>query len=152
MVKAYKDFTPEEKAKHRERTERYRKANPELYRLAAAKFYKSNPDKVAASSKKWRTENKQHMLDFQREAKRQRKLEAIQHLGGKCHKCEGVFHPAVYEFHHTDPTTKTKDPSKMLLLKWETITKELDKCQLLCANCHRLVHHTWDENATQQIS
>lgn len=56
-------------------------------------------------------------------------------------KCQGIFHPAVYEFHHLDPTTKDRDPSKMLSLKWERVTTELDKCILLCANCHRLIHH-----------
>lgn len=30
---------------------------------------------------------------------------------------------------------------EMLRYTWETLVKEVDKCILLCANCHRLHHH-----------
>jgi hypothetical protein len=77
----------------------------------------------------------------QREKKRERKLQAIEYLGGSCKSCGGVFHPAVYEFHHLDPSKKDKDPSKMTSLKWSRLKAELDLCVLLCANCHRIEHH-----------
>lgn len=70
----------------------------------------------------------------------QRKLEAIQYLGGKCKDCSGVFHHAVFEFHHRDPTQKDFDWSKLRKRSRSAITDELDKCDLLCANCHRLRH------------
>jgi hypothetical protein len=121
--------------------ERYRKKNPKLYRKAALKYYHNNKEKCSERAKKYREENKEHIRDKQREAKRKRKLEAIQYLGGKCISCKEEFHPAVYEFHHRDPKTKDRDPSKMLSLSWERVVKELDNCDLLCANCHRLEHH-----------
>ncbi len=123
------------------RQEKYRKKNPELYRQAAQKYYNENKEICAKRNKNWRKENKEYVREKQRETKRKRKLEAIQYLGGKCISCKQEFHPAVYEFHHRNPETKDRDPSKLLQYSWKRITEELDKCDLLCANCHRLTHH-----------
>ncbi len=141
MVKKYSEMTEEEKRKYKIRLDRYRKAHPEVARKASLRQYYKDPQKAARRAKAWRDANKDYIRQKQRETKRQRKLEAIQYLGGNCKHCGNVFHPAVYEFHHLDPTTKDRDPSKMLSLSWERIIKELDKCLLLCANCHRLEHH-----------
>lgn len=89
----------------------------------------------------WYAKNKEAILEHQRTKKRERKLWAIEYLGGSCKRCELKFHPAVYEFHHLNPLEKDRDPSKMMSLSLERLTKELDKCELLCANCHRLTHH-----------
>lgn len=119
----------------------HEKMNPEYHREHALKYYYANKEKCAEKARVWRLANLEYIKTKQREDKRKRKEQAIQYLGGKCQKCNGTFHPAVYEFHHIDPETKDRDPSKMLSLKWERVTAELDKCLLLCANCHRLTHH-----------
>jgi predicted HNH restriction endonuclease len=72
--------------------------------------------------------------------RRAKKRRAIEYLGGACNHCGGVFHPAVYDFHHIDPTEKEADPGSLMGRKWERIKQELDKCLLLCANCHRMEH------------
>jgi hypothetical protein len=110
-------------------------------RAASLKYYYANKEKSAERAKKWRSKNKEYVQTKQRENKRLRKIKAIEYLGGQCNKCEKNWHPAIYEFHHTDPTTKDRDPSKMLMLSWKRLKSELDKCKLLCANCHRLIHH-----------
>lgn len=69
------------------------------------------------------------------------KLKAIQYLGGKCIKCNGEFLACVYDFHHRDPKTKDYNVSQMLANSWEEVKKELNKCELLCANCHRIHHY-----------
>ena len=69
-----------------------------------------------------------------------RKLKAIEYLGGECKSCGGKFHPDIYEFHHRDPSQKDAPLSKLLRGSWEKSVVELDKCDLLCANCHRLEH------------
>jgi DNA-binding transcriptional MerR regulator len=69
------------------------------------------------------------------------KLAAIKYKGGECSICHKVFHPACMEFHHTDRDLKLYNVgSNMAMLSWEEIKKELDKCILTCANCHRELH------------
>lgn len=75
--------------------------------------------------------------------KRQRdlKLKAVEYKGGICQDCLSTFPAACYDFHHEDPKQKDFSISKIKSLKWsEVIEKELNKCSLLCANCHRLRH------------
>lgn len=68
------------------------------------------------------------------------KLRAIEYLGGQCQRCSGVFHYAIYDFHHRDPSVKDFDWTRLKKQSWLTIISELDKCVLLCSNCHRLTH------------
>lgn len=105
------------------------------------RHYYSHKENYAKKGAKWRLENKEYITTYQREAKRKRKAEAIEYLGGKCSSCLCTFHPAVYEFHHRDPAEKENHPSKLLGMRKGRLFAELDKCILLCANCHRLEHH-----------
>lgn len=75
------------------------------------------------------------------------KLAAIQYLGGKCVDCglerrEGC----VYDFHHRDPAQKEYNLGDLIKARsarqLDEIKPELDKCDLLCAVCHRLRHHS----------
>lgn len=108
---------------------------------ASREYYHRNKEACKARHSKWYSENKEYSLEKQRIKKRDKKLWAIEHLGGCCQSCGGKFHPSVYEFHHINPETKDRDPSKMMQLSHEKLQKELDKCVLLCANCHRIEHH-----------
>jgi hypothetical protein len=72
---------------------------------------------------------------------RNNKKKAVEYLGGKCYDCGGVFHPAVYDFHHKNPNEKEEAPTDVLHKSWDKILLEIDKCELLCSNCHRLRHH-----------
>lgn len=69
-----------------------------------------------------------------------RKKTAVEYKGGKCIDCGFTGHYAAYQFHHRDPYTKLYDWNKLRLHKWETVHAELDKCDLLCANCHSIRH------------
>lgn len=69
----------------------------------------------------------------------QKKKDAIEYLGGKCLDCKGIFPYFVYDFHHVNG--KDYSWTKLRLKSWSTITKELDRCVLLCSNCHRTRHY-----------
>jgi hypothetical protein len=73
---------------------------------------------------------------------RQRELKqrAIDYLGGKCQKCGISGDTCIFDFHHKIPEEKDFDLARRKLSSFDTIKPELDKCMLLCACCHRLVH------------
>ncbi len=74
---------------------------------------------------------------------RQRKLKglAIEYKGGSCVKCGYSKYNGALEFHHLDPNEKDFTISHMKLYAFtDEIKKELDKCILVCANCHREIH------------
>ena len=70
----------------------------------------------------------------------EKRKKAIEHLGDKCMDCGKTYPPQVYDFHHE----RDKEECVSILIrnnrKLETILEEVDKCVLLCANCHRLRH------------
>ena len=70
-----------------------------------------------------------------------RKLKAIQYKGGKCSSCGYNKCANVLEFHHRDTKTKEFDWKKLRQMNWDKVIKELDKCDMLCANCHRERHY-----------
>lgn len=68
------------------------------------------------------------------------KLKAVAYLGGKCNRCGYNKCVRALSFHHKDPSKKDFKFGSGAPKKWETIKKELDKCELLCANCHAEEH------------
>lgn len=56
--------------------------------------------------------------------------------------CCGETESCTFDFHHLDPREKEYNISNMLSRKFtkEKVLKEIDKCVLLCSNCHRKVH------------
>lgn len=69
------------------------------------------------------------------------KVLSIEYKGGKCERCGYDKCSAALEFHHTDPTQKDFGIAASGHTKsFEKIKVELDKCIMLCANCHREEH------------
>ena len=66
------------------------------------------------------------------------KQRAIEYKGGSCQRCGFLGQAVCYDFHHRNRKDKEMEISRMKK-SWETAKKELDKCDLLCANCHRIV-------------
>lgn len=75
---------------------------------------------------------------------RDRKQDAIAYKGGKCEKCGYCKCPGALDFHHLDPKEKDASWNKMRHWQLKKIKHELDKCQLLCKNCHAEVHYNGD--------
>ncbi len=78
------------------------------------------------------------------------KLNALEYKGGKCEKCGYSKCSRALEFHHLDPSEKDFGISnKGHTRPWETIRSELDKCLLLCSNCHAEIHEEEEQNKRQ---
>jgi hypothetical protein len=63
---------------------------------------------------------------------------AIDYKGGKCVKCGYNKYYGALDFHHIDPNTK--DKKLTAITSFDEIKDELDKCILVCSNCHREIH------------
>ena len=91
------------------------------------KYYQHNKTKVLAATKTSKKKRIQEWREFKATL--------------SCEKC-GQNHPATLDFHHI-----VKDKSNR---KVHSLTRngnvggamqEIKKCQVLCANCHRIHHH-----------
>jgi hypothetical protein len=68
------------------------------------------------------------------------KQKCLEYKGSKCEICGYRKSSRSLHFHHTDPTQKDFTIAKYRMRSWESIKAELDKCQLVCANCHGEIH------------
>lgn len=65
-----------------------------------------------------------------------RKIKAVEYKGGKCSKCGYDKCLGALQFHHVNPSEKEFSIGGAHCVSWERVLKELDKCILVCANCH----------------
>lgn len=69
----------------------------------------------------------------------EKKERAVTYKGGACVLCGYNHCINALEFHHLDPSTK-EVVDEFRGWSWERIKAELDKCILVCSNCHREIH------------
>ena len=67
------------------------------------------------------------------------KIDCIEYKGGACICCGYNKYFGALEFHHKNPKEKDFSISKTSL-SFLKLKKELDKCVLVCSNCHREIH------------
>jgi len=68
------------------------------------------------------------------------KIWAVRYLGGKCERCDYDRNYAALTFHHRDAREKEMRFGAQIMA-WSRMKRELDKCEILCENCHRELHH-----------
>jgi hypothetical protein len=80
--------------------------------------------------------NYNHVKTFRKRTKEK----AVEYKGGKCNICNYDRCVSALEFHHLEPSKKDFTLSQSMNTAWNKIEEELDKCILVCANCHREIH------------
>jgi hypothetical protein len=83
---------------------------------------------------------KQCLYDSQKKRWIDRKVKAVNLMGGKCQKCGYDKNFMAMDFHHKNPDEKEFNWCKLKLKRWSAIIQELKKCILLCCRCHREEH------------
>jgi len=59
-----------------------------------------------------------------------------------CYMCGYKHHPAALDFAHTNRETKIGNISVLInKSSWKDLLKEIKKCKIMCANCHRVETH-----------
>jgi hypothetical protein len=74
-----------------------------------------------------------------------RLAEARLQLGNRCSKCGYSTHPVILHFHHKNPSEKEGLVSRLATSNQKVFEAEVNKCELLCPNCHA-EHHDEDQS------
>lgn len=134
--------------------------NKEKKRVRAKKYYENNKQAILKRNEIWRQNN----LDKVKAKKKERYLENREdeikrtysyrtkkrclinkiaiHYGCQNLKCgwSGDFLPCHLDFHHLDPSTKEGNISVLASSTKQAISTEINKCVVLCRNCHQQYH------------
>ncbi len=108
-------------------------------------------------TKQWRKDNPQRMKQlFQRtKVRTEVKSQEIneKYKNKPCQDCGQRFLPCALDFHHRTGTDKRGSISSLMKSPMEVIVAEIQKCDLLCAVCHRIRHHEiyWAKKLRKQI-
>lgn len=85
------------------------------------------------------------------ELRREVKLKCIEYKGGACARCGYNKCPTSLSFHHQDADGKDFGiSSNGYSRSFEKCKPELDKCILLCMNCHGEIHYEEDQISREQ--
>jgi uncharacterized OB-fold protein len=86
------------------------------------------PRKQAKQKRKWLFKSKPAL-----------KKKMMAHLGGVCEDCGKAYAPVMMHFHHKR-NKKFELGEEAVYHTWNEIQEELEKCQLLCTECHFRKH------------
>jgi len=78
---------------------------------------------------------------------------SVEYLGNKCKRCDWSGDISGFDFHHRVSEEKSFGISALTVANktWKLVKQELDKCDLLCALCHRLEHSDYqNENLIKE--
>jgi hypothetical protein len=78
----------------------------------------------------------------------EKRSRSLTYKGGKCIICGFHKYSSSLAFHHVDSSKKDVAFRHMRGWSWERIRQELDKCEILCKNCHSALHAgeiDWDD-------
>lgn len=92
-----------------------------------------NKEKLNENDRK--KNNSNGVIDWRRRTK----IKLVEYKGGKCEKCEYDKCIDALEFHHLDPIEKDFTISGKSW-SFDRLKKEVDKCILVCSNCHKEIH------------
>jgi len=123
----------------------YYKNNKEKHRKNMKKFREANPEKKEEYCKKWKSKNKDRVREKNNEYKRkqnQKRKGFIDDYKKSCFclKCEeSRFY--MLDFHHKDSNLKDFNLGEATKYSLNKIKKEIEKCIMLCRNCHSEFHY-----------
>ncbi|MCK9446458.1 HNH endonuclease [bacterium] len=102
--------------------------------------------KYIKDDKKQKKNNSKNVIEW----RKRKKIELIEYKGGCCEVCGYNKTIRSLDFHHKDPKYKDFGISGKSY-SFERLKKEVDKCILVCSNCHGEIHEEIDINGYSDI-
>lgn len=100
------------------------------------KLEKNNREK-----KRWQDRKKLSPSEQVVDYRKRQKILAVEYKGGKCIICSYNKYVGALHFHHLEPSEKDFSiASAGKTIPFEKMKNELDKCVLVCGNCHSEIH------------
>ena len=100
------------------------------------KYYEKNKEKVLAATMLYKKKTREEWTELKATL--------------SCEKC-GQNHPATLDFHHIVRDKSNRKVHELLRnCNLKAIKEEMKKCQVLCANCHRIYHY--DEHKIKKLA
>jgi len=94
-------------------------------------YYYNNKEKMKSQSRTWKKIQRQKINEYKDNC--------------SCNKC-GESRNWLLDFHHINPNKKSFQISQGETKGWKKVKKEIEKCVVLCSNCHRDFHYQEKEN------
>jgi hypothetical protein len=115
-------------------------------------YYQENREERIAYARRRREEEPDRLRESRGRTRATKKALILEAKSSGCIRCPQA-HPAALDLHHRDP--KEKHPRMIsrynitgagwLHLSLSDLRAELPKCDVLCSNCHRILHHDQGE-------
>lgn len=95
--------------------------------------------------REWNHRNRKQRYELKKRTSYKRRLTLLKQRGGKCVICGLEYNgknAAVFDFHHREPEKKEFNLglNAVVNFSWEKLLTESEKCDILCANCHRILN------------
>lgn len=86
----------------------------------------------------WYLDNKESVHLRGRRDKHKKRMFVAKIKDVPCMDCGQKYPFYVMDLDHRDPTNKIQNVGKLINQSWEKILLEIDKCDVVCSNCHRI--------------
>lgn len=132
---------PEVKERQRQRRAEYFK-DPEARRMKILRQQKyrekvRNTPEFKAKAVEYAQRKEVRQVVCARLADKKRKLDLLK-MGRPCYDCGGMFPLEAMDWDHTPGSKKSFNVSNYSTRTFEAVLEEIQKCQLVCSNCHRV--------------
>lgn len=111
-----------------------------------------DPEKQKAAQKMWYERNREVIgkKDLAKKTKIRQFLDNYKCENSVCVDCDTSYPPHILDFDHLrDKEFNLKDASAKKV-SMETLLAEIDKCEIVCSNCHRHRTYMRSKNKTKQ--
>jgi len=130
-----KERNKEKRELNKEKKREYDKKYRELNKKKISKYKELNKEKHREYYKEYNQLNKEKKAEYYRELREKNKAICVEYLGGKCVKCGDTER---LEFDHIKREGKKYSIGGKVTNNLNNLKEELNKCQLLCYDCHKI--------------